>query len=123
MDRSALDTQAFAKRINELLVLSALRDEAKHGYQIALDLEERSGGLFNLQHGTLYPILHRLEAEGLIRGAWSTGDGQRRRKEYVLTRPGRARLGEGTGEVEDVFERLLRLLHPGDGLRRGLAPS
>ncbi|MEX0892725.1 MAG: helix-turn-helix transcriptional regulator [Gemmatimonadota bacterium] len=117
---STLDTQSFAKSINELLVLSALREGPMHGYQIALELEERSAGMFNLQHGTLYPILHRLEREGLIAGEWSAGDG-RKRKEYVLTRPGRARLGEGTGEVREVFARLLGVLGDGNGLMPGLA--
>lgn len=116
-----LDTQGFAKSINELLVLSALRDGPRHGYQIALELEERSAGMFNLQHGTLYPILHRLERERLIAGEWSSGEG-RRRKEYTLTRGGRARLGEGTGEVREVFRRLIALLGEGEGsLQRGLA--
>lgn len=117
---TALDTQTFAKSINELLVLSALREGPRHGYQIALELEERSAGMFNLQHGTLYPILHRLEREGLIEGEWSAGEG-RRRKEYVLTRAGRSRLGEGTGEVREVFARLLGVLGDGEGLRHGLA--
>lgn len=119
---SSLDTQAFAKGINELLILSALREEPKHGYQIALELEERSAGMFNLQHGTLYPILHRLERDGLIAGEWSAGEG-RRRKVYLLTRQGRARLGEGSGQVRAVFQQLLALLPEGDGLHHGLAPS
>ncbi|HSJ08417.1 MAG TPA: PadR family transcriptional regulator [Longimicrobiales bacterium] len=119
---AVVDTQAFARSINELLVLAALRSAPKHGYQIAMELEERSGGTFNLQHGTLYPILHRLEREGLIEGAWDEGGG-RRRKEYVLTRAGRARLGEGTGVVREVFERLIALLGEGEaGLATGVTP-
>ncbi len=55
------DVQGFARDINELLILSTLRSEAKHGYQIALDVETDSNGLFRFRHGTLYPILHRLE--------------------------------------------------------------
>ena len=45
-------------------------DGATDTYQIALDTEARSGGLFVLQHGTLYPVLHRLEAAKLVRSAW-----------------------------------------------------
>src|SRR5690606_39016533 len=84
MQRTMLEAQALAKTIHELLVLATLRDGDKHGYQIALDVEERSEGAFVFQHGTLYPILHRLEAEKLIRGRWSGGEGQRRRKVYAL---------------------------------------
>ena len=104
----SVDTRSLGKRVNELLVLATLREGPKHGYQIALEVEERSDGTFELQHGTLYPILHRLEEEGVIDGSWSE-DG-RRRKEYRLTRSGRKRLGEGTGTVERLFEALLDIL-------------
>lgn len=104
----SVDTKSLGKKVNELLVLATLRDAPKHGYQIALDVEERSDGTFELQHGTLYPILHRLEEEGLIEGSW-TVEG-RRRKEYRLTRSGRRQLGAGAGVVERLFETLLQIL-------------
>lgn len=107
-----LDIQAFAKGMNELLVLAALRSGARHGYQIAVDLERRSGGLFSLQHGTLYPILHRLEREGLLRGEWSRVGG-RRRKVYGLTAAGRERLAEEAGRCDEVFRGLLSLVEKG----------
>ena len=105
----ALDTQSVGKNMNELLVLATLRGGARHGYQIALEVEARSGGAFELQHGTLYPILHRLERDRLIRGEWQV-DGARRRKQYVLTRAGERRLGEGTTQVRDTLERLISVL-------------
>lgn len=74
------DVQGFARDINVLLVLSTLEDGPRHGYQIAIDVEENSNGLFRFRHGTLYPILHRLEDEGFIVGSWSSegqGDGGR----------------------------------------------
>jgi PadR family transcriptional regulator, regulatory protein PadR len=107
------DVQDFARDIHELLVLSALRDAPRHGYQLALDIEEGSNGLFRLKHGTLYPILHRLEREGLIRGSWSR-DGGRSRKVYELTSAGARRLEGGTGRVEEVVSRLLALLQAPD---------
>src|SRR5690606_14842863 len=113
MQRTMLEAQALAKTIHELLVLAALRDGDKHGYQIALDVEERSEGAFVFQHGTLYPILHRLEAEKLIRGQWSGGEGQRRRKVYALTAAGRKRRGGGGG----TSERLLDFLEGAGGWR------
>ena len=69
MTEEDFDVQGFARGINELLILSTLRDGAKHGYQIALDVEEGSNGLFRFRHGTLYPILHRLERDGHIEGS------------------------------------------------------
>src|SRR5690606_4881821 len=110
MQRTMLEAQALAKTIHELLVLAALRDGDKHGYQIALDVEERSEGAFVFQHGTLYPILHRLEAEKLIGGQWSGGEGQWRRKVYALTAAGRQRLEEGREWCRETFERLLDFL-------------
>jgi len=110
----SLDTQTVGRRINELLVLSSLREEAKHGYQIALDVEQDTRGTFELQHGTLYPILHRLEKEGAIEGRW-TEEG-RRRKEYHLTAAGRRQLGEEAGSLSAVFDRLMDIL---EEVRRG----
>ena len=103
------DVQAFARDINELLVLSTLRGEAKHGYQIGLDVEADSNGLFRFRHGTLYPILHRLEGEGLIKGSWSK-DGGRRRKVYSLTRSGERHLRGETNRVDEIVSRLMHVL-------------
>lgn len=84
----------LTKHFNEVLILSSLSRGAKHGYQLALDIEERSGGEFGFKHGTLYPILHKLEKDGLIEGAWSD-EGQRgKRKSYQLTGSGKRYLGE-----------------------------
>lgn len=84
-----VEPQSLAKHFNEALILSSLRSGPKHGYQLALDIEERSGGRFGFKHGTLYPILHKLEKDGLIEGAWSD-EGQRgKRKRYQLTRTGK----------------------------------
>lgn len=107
------DVQGFAREINQLLVLSTLREDAKHGYQIALDVETESNGLFRFRHGTLYPILHRLEGEGLIRGSWAK-DGGRRKKVYRLTAAGRKHLTGETDRVGDVVTRLMRVLRSPD---------
>jgi len=105
----SIDMQSLVRDVNELLILACLRDGSKHGYQIALDVESDSQGMFSFQHGTLYPILHRLEKAGLIAGEWSSGGG-RRRKEYGLTRRGRSTL-EGRAEtLGDVVARLLQVV-------------
>lgn len=113
MTETDFDVQGFARDIHELLVLSTLRGTRKHGYQIGLDVEEESNGLFQFKHGTLYPILHRLEAEGLIRGSWSKGEG-RRKKVYALTAAGRRHLSGGTTRVQEITSRLLRVLRGPD---------
>ena len=113
MKETDFDVQGFARDINELLVLATLRTEAKHGYQVALDVESDSNGLFRFKHGTLYPILHRLEEEGLIQGAWSKSGG-RRRKIYSLTPAGSRHLSGETSRVQEIVSRLMTALRPRD---------
>lgn len=109
------DVQGFARDINVLLVLSTLREGPKHGYQIALDVESTSNGLFRFRHGTLYPILHRLEEDGLIDGAWSREGGGRRRKVYRLTPAGARHLTGETDRVDEIVARLMELLRGPEG--------
>jgi PadR family transcriptional regulator PadR len=77
----------------DALVLATLRGSPAHGYAVIEELKRRSGGEFALPEGTVYPVLHRLEAEGLLESSWSSAAGRRRRV-YNLTRRGRAALGE-----------------------------
>ncbi|MEK9502832.1 PadR family transcriptional regulator [Gaopeijia maritima] len=104
-----VEMQSLIRDVNELLVLSSLREGAKHGYQIALDVEADSRGMFSFQHGTLYPILHRLEKAGLVAGRWSTGQG-RRRKEYQLTGRGRDALDGRARSLDTVVTNLLQVI-------------
>ena len=109
MTQDEFEIQGFARDINELLVLSTLRSGKKHGDQIALDVEADSNGLFRFRHGTLYPILHRLEAAGLVKGSWSKEAG-RRKKVYALTGKGEAHLDGETDRVQVIVGRLLDVL-------------
>lgn len=88
MDHSIVEIQNMTKSCNEALILASLSGGAKHGYQLALEIEKRSHGSFKFNHGTLYPILHKLEKDGLIRGEWSGDGAGRKRKSYSLTRKG-----------------------------------
>ena len=103
------DAQGFARGIHELLVLAALWEGPRHGYQIALDVEANSKGIFRFRHGTLYPLLHRMEANKLILGRWSSGTG-RRRKVYSLTDIGRRHLSGETDRVQEILSGLTRML-------------
>src|SRR5438132_7787149 len=75
----------------DALVLATLEPAPAHGYAVIEALRDRSSGAFDLAEGTLYPVLHRLEAEGLLASSWSTVQGRRRRV-YRLTRQGRGAL-------------------------------
>ena len=81
----------------DALVLATLETEPLHGYAVIDELRVRSEGAFDLAEGTVYPVLHRLESEGLLSSAWSTVAGRRRRT-YRLTRRGRAALARRRGE-------------------------
>lgn len=86
---SLIDIANLTKFLNEALILSTLLREKKHGYQLALEIEEKSKGYFKFNHGTLYPILHKLEKEGLIKGTWKSEGPKRKRKYYRLSAKGK----------------------------------
>jgi PadR family transcriptional regulator PadR len=72
----------------DVLLLSSLEHGPRHGYSIIEWLGQRSGGEIKLAAGTLYPALHRLEADGLVRGQWHEPAGERKRRMYALTKKG-----------------------------------
>ena len=76
----------------ELLVLSLLEDQPRHGYDISKLIQIRSGGALRFHVTSLYPLLHRLEKQGLIAGRWVEKAEQRRRRYYSLTQRGRQEL-------------------------------
>jgi transcriptional regulator len=88
----APEEHSLKKGTAELLVLAQLEDEARHGYDIALRIEQRSSGAVSFNVASLYPILYRLEAQGAISGWWVERAGQRRRRFYKLTAAGRKKL-------------------------------
>ena len=73
----------------ELLVLSLLEDQPRHGYDISKLIDIRSGGALRFHVTSLYPLLHRLEKEGCIEGRWVEKAEQRRRRYYHLTPHGK----------------------------------
>jgi PadR family transcriptional regulator, regulatory protein PadR len=76
----------------ELLVLSLLEDQPRHGYDISKLIALRSGGALRFHVTSLYPLLHRLEEEGSIEGRWVEKAEQRRRRYYSLTERGKQEL-------------------------------
>lgn len=87
--------QQMKKGVLEMLVLKLLSEKEKYGYQLISELKEKSGGLFVLKEGTLYPILYRLEDEELVVSRWSEPKGKEvSRKYYAVTEKGVVILGE-----------------------------
>jgi PadR family transcriptional regulator, regulatory protein PadR len=81
----------------DLLILKTLSLQAAHGWAIAKRIEQMSSEVLQVQQGSLYPALHRLEQQGWISSTWSDSDTGRRAKVYALTRAGRAQF---TRELE-----------------------
>jgi transcriptional regulator len=83
---------------------------SQHAYQIASRLEQVSGSLLNLNQGTLYPALVRLEQYGWIKGTWGKTENNREAKYYAITRTGQKALGEETQRwrrMAGLVEKLL----------------
>lgn len=83
-----------------ILVLSLLEKEAMYGYQMIKEIEKKSNGVFMFKEGTLYPILHSLESDGMIESYWSGNEGSRQRKYYRITAKGKNGLKEKQKEWE-----------------------
>lgn len=81
--------QEWKKGSAELLILSLLEDQPRHGYDIAKLIESRSDGVLHFHVTSLYPLLYRLEDRSWIKGRWVEKDAQRRRRYYSLTPEGR----------------------------------
>src|SRR6186997_2107351 len=73
----------------ELLILSLVEDQPRHGYDIGQLIEQRSDGVLRFNVASLYPLLYRLEKRGWIQGRWVEKPGQRRRRYYRLTGEGK----------------------------------
>ena len=86
-----LDRQ-LKKGSTELLILSLVEHRARHGYEIGKLIETRSRGALTYNVASLYPLLYRLEARGLIEGRWVEKASQRRRRYYRITAQGRKML-------------------------------
>jgi PadR family transcriptional regulator PadR len=80
----------------DLLILKSLALEPQHGWAISERIQQISKDVLQIQQGSLYPALHRLERRGLIKAEWATTDNNRQAKYYELTRSGRKQLAAET---------------------------
>ena len=98
-----------------MLILKTLALEPLHGYGIGVRLEQISKGVFQVNAGSLFPALRRLERDGLIRGEWRVTENNRRAKYYSLTAPGRATLKRETRDWEAQTTAIARILNASPG--------
>ena len=96
-----------------LMVLRTLEAMgSQHGYGLARRIEQTSGDLLQLNYGTLYPALLKLEQEGFISSAWGTSENNRKAKFYELTKAGRRQLKKAAAEWNQATAILARFLTP-----------
>ena len=111
---SAILDRELKKGSAELLILSLVEDQPRHGYDIGQLIELRSGGLLRFNVASLYPLLYRLEKRGWIRGRWVEKAGQRRRRYYRLTPAGKKVLAaqrDGWVEFVEAISRITGIQH------------
>jgi PadR family transcriptional regulator PadR len=92
------------------LALLALKDGAKHGYEISAFIKSKSEGFFSLSFGALYPILHKLEKDGLARSTWQDVGETKQKKVYTLTAAGRKALESETIQYRAVLSAVAGLI-------------
>ena len=94
----------------DLLILKTLAQGAMHGWGISQRIQAVSDDVLQVNQGSLYPALHRLEQQGLIASEWGASQNNRQAKYYELTRDGRRQLAEETRNWERLSAAVARIL-------------
>jgi len=108
IDSRVLDRE-LKKGSAELLILSLVEDQPRHGYDIGQLIEHRSQGNLRFSVGALYPLLYRLEKRGWIQGRWVEKPGQRRRRYYRITAEGKKVLKAQRNSWKEFVEAINRV--------------
>jgi PadR family transcriptional regulator PadR len=98
----------------DMLILQALVIGPAHGHTIAHVIERRSEDVLLIEHGSLYPALHRLEDRGWIASFWGTSENNRKARYYRLTASGRKQLDVETSRWDRVVRAVNQVLRPAE---------
>ncbi|RXT07078.1 PadR family transcriptional regulator [Ammoniphilus sp. CFH 90114] len=85
-------SKELVKGSTVMMILTLLERKPMYGYEMIKEIESNSNGVFTFKEGTLYPILHTLEAEGWVEAYWCEQEGARKRKYYRITDQGKGHL-------------------------------
>ena len=99
----------------DLLILKTISLEAKHGWAIAKRIQQMSGEVLQVQQGSLYPALHRLEHQGWIKASWRESETGREAKFYSLTRAGRAQMEKELANWSRLSAAINQVVLPTEG--------
>ncbi len=94
----------------DMLILKTLALEPMHGWGVSQRIQQISSGVLNVNQGSLYPALYRLEEQGLISAEWGSSDNNRQAKYYKLTRGGRKQLDEETANWQRLSAAIDQVL-------------
>jgi transcriptional regulator len=109
--KSAAPQDELLKGTLDMLILKSLSVQAMHAYAIVRHIERLSGGVFNVEHGSLYPALERLQRNGQVVGKWGTSPTGRRARYYSMTAAGRRHLGEKVSAFDRVLAGIQGVLN------------
>ena len=98
----------------DMMVLRVLTDGPRHGYAIAQDLQQLSREVLQIEQGSLYPALYRMEKRGWLKSKWGTSEKNRRARFYQLTRAGRRRLASESSGWEQFVDAVSRVMEATD---------
>jgi transcriptional regulator len=98
----------------DLLILQILQWGPRHGHGIGQMIRTRSEDALRIEHGSLYPALHRLQREGWIASEWKTSEANRRAKFYRLTPAGRRQLSREQSQWRRVVRAMARIMRPAE---------
>ena len=99
----------------DLMILQTLQWGPRHGYGISLAIRSRSGEVLQVDTGSLYPALHRLEKQRWIAAEWKVSENKQRAKYYRLTAAGRRRLSRERSRWARLTEAIAGVLNPAEG--------
>jgi PadR family transcriptional regulator PadR len=94
----------------DLLILKTLALGSQHGWAISERIQQISTDVLQVQQGSLYPALHRLERRGWIKARWGTSDNNRRAKYYELTKSGRQQLAQEQSDWKKLASAVAQVL-------------
>ena len=112
------DTKKYRNRIEllqgtlDMMILRTLQWGAQHGHGIGLAIRTSSGEALQIEHGSLYPALHRLEKQGWIDSEWRTTENKQQAKYYRLTRAGKKQLVSEESRWNRMVEAIGRVMKP-----------
>lgn len=107
------DQMTLVRGTLDILVLKALWQEARHGYDVAKWVRQTTDGALEIEDGALYTSLHRMQKRGWIEAEWGFSGNNRRAKYYQLTGAGREQLREAAGDWARYVEAVSKVLDSG----------